>query len=167
MGSCYYVFQALPTGPSGEVMDKRLLSILEGTTASELAEVAGAALASGGPAKLVGTPTFAEITTPHADARTIGIVLVSGMALVAPDVPAQAWSSVTKIVDPTVEGQFNSATSPENEEQVYERGIFAGMGLKFRPARCHHISRPSEGLKVLWLEDLTGAKGAPFEVHRV
>ena len=87
MGSCYYVFQALPTGPSGEVMDKRLLSILEGTTASELAEVAGAALASGGPAKLVGTPTFAEITKPHADARTIGIVLVSGMALVAPDVP--------------------------------------------------------------------------------
>ena len=148
-------------------MDERLLSILEGTTASELAEVAGAALASEGPAKLVGTPTFAEITTPHADARTIGIVLVSGMALGAPDAPAQAWSSVTKIIDLAVEGHFNSATSPENEEQVYDRGIFAGMGLKFRPARCHHISRPSEGLKVLWLEDLTGAKGAPFEVHEL
>ena len=91
------------------------------------------------------------------------------MALVNSDAPARAWSSVTKIIDLAVEGQnrhMGSATSPKNEELVYERGHFIGTGLRFRPAHCFHISHPGE-YTVLWLADLTGAKGAPFEVDEL
>jgi hypothetical protein len=143
-------------------MDERLASILRMEGDEEIAADAAGALEV---QEVLdpGQVAYEEIDKPHADARTIGIVRVAGKASV-PAEPARPWSSVLKLVDLGVEGFNNGATSPQNEERVYERGLFAGTGLKFRPARCFHISQPAESVKVLWLEDLTNAKGAPFEI---
>lgn len=143
-------------------MDERLASILQMFGRDEIAAAAAGALGI----HMVlhpGQLTYAEINKPHADARTIGIVRVAGTASVQVGA-ARAWSSVLKLVDVAVESFNNSATSPDNEELVYQRGIFAGNRLKFHPARCFHISHPAESVKALWLEDLTNAKGAPFEI---
>ena len=86
----------------------------------------------------------------------------------APAVPqgptrASGLAAVAKIVDFSVPPDpMNSWVHPENEAAVYNEGYFSGNGLSFRPARCYHISRPSADVVVLWLEDLTGAKGPPF-----
>lgn len=143
-------------------MDERLASILQLVRGDEIAAVAARALG----VKTIldpGQPAYEEIDKTHADARTIGIVRVTGTASVSGGA-AQRWSSVLKLVDLVVEGFNNSDTSPENEERVYERGIFAGTGLKFRPAHCFHVSHPADNVTVLWLEDLTRAKGPPFEM---
>lgn len=143
-------------------MDERLASILGGIGADQIAKVAAGAL---GVDRVhdPGTLTLSEISKPHADERTIGIVRVTGMAKVDPGGPPRSWSSVTKIIDVSVVGFNNSFTSPEAEEAVYERKLFADTELSFRPARCYHISHPDAVVKVLWLEDLSRAKGAPFE----
>ena len=143
-------------------MDERLASIIRGVGSDEIAAVAACVL---GVQKVLdpGQVAYEEIDKPHADARTIGIVRVASTASL-PAGAARPWSSVLKLVDLAVENFNNSATSPQNEERVYGRGLFAGTGLKFRPARCFHISQPAESVKVLWLEDLTNAKGAPFEI---
>jgi hypothetical protein len=62
---------------------------------------------------------------------------------------------------------LGTPVDPRNEVLVYERGLFAGYRGGMRPARCHHISRPSETLTILWLEDLTGAEGPPFAVSQL
>lgn len=143
-------------------MDERLASILQLVDGEELAAAVAGAL---GVRQVLdpGQVTYEAIDKPHADARTIGIVRAAGTASV-PAGAARPWTLVLKLVDLGVEGFNNSATSPQNEGRVYERGLFAGTGLKFRPARCFHISRPEESVRVLWLEDLTNAKGAPFEI---
>ena len=143
-------------------MDERLASILELVGDEDIAVAAARAL---GVEQVLepGRVTYGEIDKPHADARTIGIVRLAGKASVG-DGPARPWSTVLKVVDLAVDSFNNSATNPQNEERVYERGLFAGTGLKFRPASCFHISQPTESVRVLWLEDLTNAKGAPFEL---
>jgi hypothetical protein len=147
-------------------VDERLETILRSIPDHDISQAAAGALGAPG-AVVHGLPVLTEITAPHADARTIGIVQVSGLAAVPGDGSLRRWSSVTKLIDMVVEGVFSDATIPANEETVYERRLFTGMGLGFRPAHCHHISHPSETLKVLWLEDLTGAKGPPFEVDEL
>lgn len=147
---------------AGGAVDGRLQSILDRIGSDEIATVAASAL--GVPAVRLETAGFDEIAAHHSDARTIGIVRAVGTAAANGTAPPQAWSAVAKVVDLAVEGQFNGATKPENEGIVYERGLFAGSGLPFRPAHCYNISRLSPTLKILWLEDLTSAKAPPFEI---
>jgi hypothetical protein len=146
-------------------MDGRLTEILGSVAAAEMADVAAGALGIEAVAD-AGPVTYREILKPHGDARTIGIVQVFGNARIAGE-PPRPWSAVTKVVDTSIVGQFNGASIPENEESVYERGLFARSGGGFRPARCYHISRLSGHLKVLWLEDLTGAREPPFAVDEL
>lgn len=146
-------------------MDERLQSILAGVGSDEIAGVAAGAL--GGQAVRLRTAGFDEISAHHSDARTIGIVRASGTATAEGDPTPRHWSAVAKVVDLAVEGQFNGATRPENEENIYERGLFTGTGLPFRPAHCYHISRRTPTLKILWLEDLTSARAPPFELDEL
>jgi hypothetical protein len=105
-----------------------------------------------------GPLSYAEITTPHAEERTVAIVKVSGRARGKP------WSSVVKVLDMSLPAQprFEGVTAPETEEVVYEEGYFSSSGGGLRAARCYMISRPTPVMKLLWLEDLTSATGPPF-----
>jgi hypothetical protein len=143
-------------------MDDRTTRVLAAVSDETLAKVAAGAL--GVPeAHLDGAPEFTEIRKPHAEDRTIAIVRVAGTA------GGQAWSSVIKLVDlaiPAAE-RVVGLTLPENEELVYERRLFVEENLPFRPARCYAVTRPEGQLKLLWLEDLTGARGSPFALEQI
>jgi hypothetical protein len=143
-------------------VDERLQRILDGIPEHELSRVAAGVLGLTA-ARIDGRPTLSEITTPHAEDRTIGIVKVSGTA------GGRPWASVVKIVDLAVPeaARVAGVTAPQNEEIVYEEGYFASDGLPFRPARCYGVSRPGEALKVIWLEDLTGATPPPFSLDQI
>lgn len=143
-------------------MDERLTAILRAIPQAELERVAGGVLGTGS-AALDGPPDLTEITTPHAEDRTIGIVKVSGTA------GGQTWSSVAKLLDLSIAepARLIGVTAPANEEIVYEEGYFSHDGLPFRPARCYGVSRPNDVLKVIWLEDLTSATPPPFSLDQV
>jgi hypothetical protein len=139
-------------------LDERLASILSRVPAEELATVAAAVLAAPGASIL--SVDFAEINK-----RSIGIVRVSGTASVAGSV--QPWSTVTKLIDMAVPNVLGTPVDPRNEVLVYERGYFRDGGTGFRPARCHHVSRPTDSVTILWLEDLTGAGQPPFGISQL
>lgn len=142
-------------------MDERLTAIFAAISGRELATVAAGVL--GVDQVRLGTVAFDEISKPHADPRTIGIVRVSGTAAVNGE--QRAWSSVTKLIDITVENTLGTPVDPRNEVLIYERGLFRAAGSRgMRPAHCYHISRPRDGLTILWLEDLTGAENPPFSI---
>lgn len=144
-------------------MDGPLRAIFDAVPADELAVVAAGAL---GVSKVaLGHLECAEIRKPHADPRTIGIVRVSGTASIGGE--TRHWSSVTKLIDMLVTNTLGTPVDPRNEALVYERGYFTDGGGGFRPARCYHISRPRDGLTILWLEDLTDAEGPPFGVGQL
>lgn len=145
-------------------MDERLEAILGAVSGDTLAKVAAGAM--GVSAAQPGPVRFEEILKPHADSRTIGIVRVSGTA-VTDDGLGRPWSAVTKIIDKAVPPHWKDAVDPDVEVQVYERGLFTDTGAGLRPARCYHISRPSEAQRVLWLEDLTDAGGPPFSIEQL
>ncbi|RYE10450.1 MAG: hypothetical protein EOP22_05260 [Hyphomicrobiales bacterium] len=147
-------------------MDERLKAIFAGLPAGELAVVAAAVLGVG--SVRVVSVEFSEISKPHADARTIGIVRVSGTAAAgAAGTAVRPWSCVTKLIDLAVPNPLGTPVDPRNEVRVYEERLFTGAGLRLRPARCHHISRPRDGLTILWLEDLTEASAPPFPVDEL
>lgn len=79
----------------------------------------------------------------------------------------RAWSCVTKLIDLAVPNTLGTSVDPRNEVLVYQHGHFTTGYGQLRPAHCHHISRPREGLTILWLEDLTGAEGAPFDLNQL
>lgn len=143
-------------------MDERLQLVLRNVPIHELSRVAAGALGVAD-ATIDAPPDLTEITTPHAEDRTIGIVKVSGTAA------GRAWTSVAKLVDLGVPApaRLMGVTAPENEELVYEEGYFVGEGLPLRPAHCYFVSRPTPLLKVIWLEDLTEAKGPPFSLDEI
>ncbi len=117
-------------------------------------------------AKLAGSQTFSEITTPHNDARTLGIVKVSGSAN-TPKSGARNWSSVVKVIDLTVPANDAAQWAfPENEPKVYELGLFADDGLPFRPAKCYLTQSTGEGLEILWIEDLSSASQPPWNLYQ-
>jgi hypothetical protein len=63
---------------------------------------------------------------------------------------------------------MGTPVDPRNEVTVYERGLFANdTGRGLRPAHCYRISRLSENVTILWLEDLTGAKGPAFDIDEL
>ena len=91
-------------------MDDRLNSILAAIDGDEISKVAAGAL--GVTAVHLGPVEFSEILKPHADARTIGIVQVSGTAT-SDSGPARPWSSVAKIIDKSVPPHWKDAVDPE------------------------------------------------------
>lgn len=112
-------------------------------------------------AVITGTPIFDEITNSHNDQRTIGIVKVSGRALVTAG--ERHWSSVVKIIDSAhASGDAAIWSFPENEQKVYELGLFTDDGLRLRPARCYLTQTVEDSTKLLWLEDLTQAPQPPW-----
>ena len=143
-------------------MDERLSTILEQISADDLGRIAAGALGVAR-ASVDAPPDMVEITTPHAEDRTIGIVRVSGKA------GGQPWSSVAKLLDLSLPApvRVQGVTAPENEEIVYEEGYFSNDGLPLRPARCYLVSRLGPQLKVIWLEDLTGATPPPFSLDDI
>ena len=116
---------------------------------------------------MIGEPVITAVSGHIADPRTLGVVKVSGMAETGNGGPTP-WSAVAKVVDlagtTIADAQW---TRPEIEETVYEEGYFADDGQRFRPARCHLVSRPESTIRVFWLEDLTGAEHAPFGVEQL
>jgi hypothetical protein len=118
-------------------------------------------------ATLVGDPVFAEITTSHNDDRTIGIVKVSGSAVSVRHGSHHSWSSVVKIIDQSV--STNDAANwgfPENEVKVYDLGLLVDDGVQLRPAKCYLTQKISDGLHVLWLEDLSGVPQPPWTLNQ-
>jgi hypothetical protein len=145
-------------------VDERLDSILHGCLDTDLNKVVAGSLEAPD-ATLAGQPEISEIAAPHNDLRTLGIVRVSGMARL-PGGTTKPWSAVAKVIDLAVAPGVGAFwTHPENEDIVYEHGYFASNGLPFRPARCYHVSRPADAVKVLWLEDLGEMRRAPFDLN--
>ena len=119
-------------------------------------------------ATIVGTPVFDEISTSHNDQRTIGIVKVSGHALVNTNDGQVEWSSVVKIIDISVGVEKTDAArwvSPEIEQIVYETKLFSGETARFRSARCYLSDSVQAPLIVLWLEDLSTAPQPPWKLE--
>jgi hypothetical protein len=143
-------------------MDECLKATLDRLSEGELASIAAGALGAEH-AVLMATPSFEELTTPHFDRKTIGIVRASGMARTTRD-GALPWSAVGKVSDLSLAPHDGAFTHVEEEAMIYEQRVFAADALRFRPARCYAISRPRPSLRILWLEDLTGAKGTPFDL---
>ena len=151
-------------------MHKRVENLLNSTSGETFLKIARGALGDSR-AKVIGTPTFAEITTSHNDQRTIGIVKVEGTANVAVgstgstgDVP---WSTVVKVIDPvTVPDGGNAAAwvCVDIEQQVYELNAFGDGAVPFRPARCYLIETRDDDLRVLWLEDLSNGTQPPWDI---
>jgi hypothetical protein len=144
-------------------MNDRLAEIFASLPPHEMALVAARVLGVD-EARLL-TVEFTEIKTTHSDARTIGIVRVSGIA--AASGSDDTWSCVAKLIDLSVPNTLGTPVDPRTEVLVYERAYFTRDRVPLRPARCHHISRPNETLTILWLEDLTGAEGPPFDVAQL
>ncbi len=146
-------------------MDERLESILNSVSDDDFTTVARGALGSTS-ATLTGSPVFSEITEAHYDLRTVGIVKVEGTARTSDG--EMPWSSVVKVIDINADpGRFSYWVHPEQEELVYENHLFASDGLQFRPATCYLASNTVPSLNLIWLEDLTGADGAPFSVSQL
>jgi hypothetical protein len=118
-------------------------------------------------ATLNSKPVFEEITTSHADLRTIGIVKISGTAQSASDPNGKsterAWSTVVKIIDPKKEAR---RAILDNEAQVYKLGLFSGDEAPFRAAKCYFIGSHENDLSTLWLEDLSTAPQPPWNLEQ-
>ncbi len=120
-------------------------------------------------AQVVSESSFEELAGSHNDQRTIGIVKVSGEAACASG--NRAWSAVAKIIDPkfTDPNRVRNNTDDrvlENEQKVYELGLFADDGVPMRPAVAYLTQVIDDRYKVLWLEDLTGAPQPPWALER-
>jgi hypothetical protein len=142
-------------------MDDRIAAIINQIDPHDIVRVASGAL--GRHVQAVGPLTLSEITTPHAEARTVAIVKIAASA------DGHAWSCVVKALDMSVavNPRVVGSTAPETEEIVYEEGYFADRPSGLRPARCYLVSRPTPQLKLLWLEDLTGAACPPFSHNQL
>jgi hypothetical protein len=143
-------------------MEQRLQTIFALIPAAELHAIVQAIVGEG--ARMLSI-AYDEIRKPHADPRTIGIVRVSGTAETGQSV--RDWSCVTKFIDLSEANTLGTTVDPRNEVLVYKRGYFQGGSSGLRPALCYHVSEPRAGLTILWLEDLTGAEGAPFDVAQL
>jgi hypothetical protein len=144
-------------------MNRQIENLLAGVGSTTFETVARGAL-NDDSAALVGTPEFEEITTSHADLRTIGIVKVSGIATSqGPERNEQAWSTVVKIIDPTKEAR---RAILDNEAQIYRLGLFNGDEVPFRAAKCYFIGSHEDDLSTLWLEDLSNAPQPPWNLEQ-
>ena len=149
----------------GAGMDRRIEALLRLIPERELTAVAASASGQAD-VRVSGTPEASDVVSAHGDVRTIGIVRVAGMAeATGRQVP---WSAVAKIIDFNVPpATANLWVRPEMEAALYAGRTFADNGIGFRPARCHAISYPEPGVTVLWLEDLSQARRAPFDLEQL
>ena len=73
------------------------------------------------------------------------------------------WSSVVKVVDSDLDpGRHARSDRPESEIQIYQNGYLNHNSVPFRPAKCYKIGNPLDNVKMIWLEDLTGAVQPPW-----
>jgi hypothetical protein len=144
-------------------MNEQIEKLLAGVSSTTFETVARGVLGDDS-ATLNSTPVFEEITTSHADLRTIGIVKVSGIATgQGPERNEQAWSTVVKISDPRKEAR---RANLDNEAQIYRLGLFNGDEVPFRAAKCYFIGSHEDELSTLWLEDLSNAPQPPWTVEQ-
>lgn len=146
-------------------MNEQVGKLLAGVTDETLTAIARGVL-NDHSATLFGQPKFEEITTPHADLRTIGIYKAIGEAISQGE--QSSWSSVVKVIDVSVEPRVAvSWVHPEQEEIIYENKLFVNEEIGFRPARCYGVDRPSDTVKLIWLEDLSDATQPPFSINQL
>ena len=97
----------------------------------------------------------------HADLRTVAVIRYSSTAETQNG--TKRWSSVVKVVDSDLDpGRHARSDRPESEIQIYENGYLNHDSLSFRPAKCYKIGNPLDNVKMIWLEDLTGAVQPPW-----
>jgi len=97
----------------------------------------------------------------HADLRTVAVVRYSSTAETQNG--TRQWSSVVKVVDADLDpGRHARSDRPESELQIYQNGYLNHQSVPFRPAKCYKIGNPLDNVKMIWLEDLTGAVQPPW-----
>jgi hypothetical protein len=105
--------------------------------------------------------SWESIGAAHADLRTVAVVRYSSTAETQNG--TKRWSSVVKVVDSAEEaGGYAHASRPESEIQIYENDYLTRPSVPFRPAKCYKIGNPLDSVKMIWLEDLTGAVQPPW-----
>ena len=143
-------------------MNEQVEKLLASTSDETFTTVARGALGKSS-AELLGSSKFSEITNSHNDDRTIGIVKVSGTAVAGDNGGHHEWSSVVQIIDQSVPTKIATVwLFPENEVKVYEQGLLIDDEVQLRPTRCYLAQENSDGLHILWLEDLSDAPQPPW-----
>jgi hypothetical protein len=142
-------------------MHEQVEKLLAGTNNETFTTVARGALGES-LAELAGSPTFSEITSSHNDQRTIGIVKVSGQAMVGDQ--QHRWSSVVKFINPNVDEPGYGIL--DIERKIYEQGLFSDPNIPFRAARFYKSNEDENGILSLWLEDLTSAPQPPWDLDQ-
>ena len=105
--------------------------------------------------------TWESVGANHADLRTVAVVRYSSTAETQNG--TKRWSSVVKVVDADLDpGRHARSDRPESEIQIYENDYFNHNSISFRPAKCYKIGNPLDNVKMIWLEDLTGAVQPPW-----
>lgn len=102
----------------------------------------------------------AEKIGRSAGSATLSVFRVAGQAQTE-DGP-QSWSAIVKVLGSPKHPRPSSEYDPLRELAVYRSGVFAELCGGVRSARCYAI-KEREGLKVLWLEDLSEAIQPPWE----
>jgi hypothetical protein len=143
-------------------MDERLQATLDSVSGLDLATVAASVLGTA-VASPVGTAQTELIVSTSGDPSTLGIVKHSGLAMVGHE--KRPWSAVAKVIDLAAARRVHWVRC-EDEVALYRMGAFGGA-KRFRPAHCHLISEPAPDLVILWLEDMTGARRAPFLLNEL
>lgn len=143
-------------------MSERLQDSLDRIGRADLSAVATGAI--GAEATLVGAHQAERIVAANGDPSTLAVMRYSGRACV--NNVEQTWSAVAKVIDTAVPQRLHWVRSSD-EIALYRSRHFAGGAGGFRPARCYHISQPSAGITVLWLEDLTGVRRTPFSLDEL
>ena len=150
-------------------MHEQVEKILAETSVENLTLIARGVLGDDS-ATLAGDTTFTELTAHHNDARTIGIIRASGTAVSVRHGSHHNWSSVVKVIDMNGEAvgpaHWISTESLENEPRIYEHGLMSNPSVPFRAAECYFSQEYDNGVKALWLEDLTTAPQPPWSLDQ-
>ncbi len=111
--------------------------------------------------RLFGSYDIQPVGGFHHDTQTRGIFRVTGKAECGST--ERSWSAVLKVVDPDAStGQFSAWTSTDREHLVYERGLFQSTNVPFRSAKSYGLSKSTDGLNYMWMEDLSRASSHPW-----
>jgi hypothetical protein len=132
-------------------MNEQVEQILSVTSTETLTMVARSIIGDDS-AALAGDPVFTDIDTSHNDARTIGIVKVSGAVVSVRNGGHHVWSAVVKVIDTHAPPDTAAIwVSPENETKIYELGLFIDDGLPLRPAKCFRVeTKNNKYVKAAW-----------------
>ena len=145
-------------------MNEQISSIMRGISNDTYATVARNILRNS-EIEVTGDTVFTELSVVHNDQRTVGIVRVTGTAIVQGK--RCNWSSVAKMIDMSQEVNDAGAwVDPLIEEKIYQLGLFGDGIAPVRPAKCYSTSSLEERYKVFFLEDLTDAPQPPWSLDQ-